>query len=438
MRWIKKSLLLLCHMPTWGVTDDLVLIDAGSFYMGQEGIQEDEEPLHSVRLESYEIDRYETSIGDWNFIKEWAINQGYDFSESTDSPWGKPYWYFLSKNETFPMNRVNWYDAIKWCNAKSEYMGRSVVYFTDKEKNSVYRSGEVDVMNSMVNWDSVGYRLPTEEEWEKAARGGLHNKNYPWGNYIDGSKANYRLSGDPFDDGSSPVGYYDSEQNIVEAELSLEGEKIFHSDQANGFGLYDVIGNVSEWCWDWYDKNWYLRKKSYDPSVGPSYSVNSLDDKMKVHRGGGYKDGPGMDEGKPLRIAFRDVEFPELARRSIGFRCVRTFKNEELWLDSEELGAMAQNWFYLEWLGHYYKSSYDWIFHPELGWVYPTGNGSYDNWIYFPQCGWMWTARFAFPHFFNDREQKWYRLLQDKTDTGWFQALSDGSKQRWGRDYSKQ
>ena len=72
-------------MPTWGVTDDLVLIDAGSFYMGRRN-PEDEEPLHSVRLESYEIDRYET-IGDWNFIKEWAINQGYDFSESTDSPW---------------------------------------------------------------------------------------------------------------------------------------------------------------------------------------------------------------------------------------------------------------------------------------------------------------------------------------------------------------
>lgn len=434
---IISLLILLSIHACNAITDDLVTIGSGSFYMGQEGIQEDEEPLHNVTLETFEIDRFETSIGDWYLISDWARENGYDFSDSTNSPWGRPYWYFQSANEDFPMNRVNWYDAIKWCNAKSEFMGRSVVYYTDKNKNTVYRTGEIDLQNSMVDWKAAGYRLPTEEEWEKAARGGLHNKNYPWGSYIDGAKANYRLSGDPFDNGSSPVGYYNSNQIITAADLSLDGEKKFPTDQANGYGLYDVIGNVSEWCWDWFDESWYARKNRTDTFSGPSYSGDSIEDKQRIHRGGGYKDGPGMDEGKPLRLAFRDIEYPYISRRSIGFRCVRALTNEELWIGSIEVGLNAQHWFYLDWFGYYYKPGNDWIFHPDLGWVYPTGKGSYDNWIYFPKCGWMWTARFAFPYFLNNERNAWYLLQQDKKENGWFLQEEDGNLERWGRVFSR-
>lgn len=419
------------------VTDDLVLISSGSFYMGQEGIQVDEEPMHQVKLGTFEIDRFETTIGDWKQVERWALENGYDFSSSSESPWGKPYWYFLSENDVFPMNRVNWYDAVKWCNAKSEYMGRTPVYYEDSSKTIVYRAGEIDLTNSMVDWFGVGYRLPTEEEWEKAARGGVHNKNYPWGIYVDGSKANYKLSGDPFDDGVSPVGYFDGSQIIREAGLSLDGENEFPNDQANKFGLYDVVGNVGEWCWDWYDEKWYSQKKPNQRSFGPTFAEGDTTDKLRIHRGGGYKDGPGMDEGKPLRLAFRGVDYPSQSRRSIGFRCVRTFVDEELWINAMAVGNHAENWFFLDWFGHYYKSSHDWIFHPDLGWVYPTGKGSYDNWIYFPECGWMWTARFAFPFFFNHERNQWYKILQGQSDFGWFESSDNGILEHWGRDYSR-
>jgi len=421
----------------YAITDDLVLIGAGSYYMGQEGIQDDEEPLHYVKVKPFEVDRFEIKIFDWFFIANWAVKNGYTFSDSSSSPWGRPYWYFHDDKDNFPMNRVSWYDAIKWCNAKSEYMGRKPAYFTDNAKTQVYRSGESNIRNTMVDWDSSGYRLPTEEEWERAARGKKHNKNYPWGSYIDGSKANYKESGDPFDDGSAPVGYYNSAQLVVESKYSLNGENEVPEDQFNDYGLYDITGNVSEWCWDWYDENWYSRKNINSSSFGPNYSGSNSGDKYKIHRGGGYKDGPGMDEGKPLRIAFRHVEYPEKSRRSIGFRTVRSFVAEKLWSSSIEFSGAAINWYFLDWFGYYYQTETNWVFHSELGWIYPTGEGSFNNWIYFPKTGWMWTAKFAYPFFFHDEKKSWFLSIQNKKEYGWFESDPKGTLYLWGREYNE-
>ena len=122
------------------------------------------------------------------------------------------------------MYNVSWYDCVKWCNARSSKEGLTPVYYTDAGFTTVYKTGEID--DAYVAWPTNGYRLPTEAEWEKASRETLVGNAYPWGNIIGGGDANYYVSGDPFEVGTTPVGYYDGGQVPV-------GE-----DRANGCGLH--------------------------------------------------------------------------------------------------------------------------------------------------------------------------------------------------------
>ena len=97
------------------------------------------------------------------------------------------------------------------------------------------------------------------------------------------------MSGDPLDDGTTPRGYFNGGQKIYEAELSLDGESNLPVDRSNNFGLYDLIGNVSEWCWDWYDPQWYSRKNKSQSSYGPSYHHDNASGQSRLHREGGTK-----------------------------------------------------------------------------------------------------------------------------------------------------
>src|SRR5208282_6369213 len=122
--------------------------------------------------------------------------------------------------------------------------------YTDTNFTQVYMNGDVDITNENVNWSANGFRLPTEAEWEKAARGGLSGLRFPWGNTISESQANY------FADPASSGGYsYDLGPDGYNALFDTGGYPYTSPVgyfAANGYGLYDMAGNVLEWSWDWY------------------------------------------------------------------------------------------------------------------------------------------------------------------------------------------
>ncbi len=223
----------------------MALIPAGEFQMGDafsEG-DPDERPVHTVYLDAFYIDVYEVTNAQYG-----------QFMESTGHR-TPSHWNDLTFNAPEqPVVGVDWNDAKAYC-----------------------------------EW--AGKRLPTEAEWEKAARGGLVGKRYPWGDDVSHNDANYSGTGgkDIWSDWAGPVGSF----------------------SPNGYGLYDMAGNVWEWCSDWYDSGYYARSPRENPKGANSSSY-------RVLRGGSW-----VSYSSILRAASRVWSGPSRRFSDYGFRCVQ-------------------------------------------------------------------------------------------------------------------
>jgi formylglycine-generating enzyme required for sulfatase activity len=281
---------------------NMAYIPGGAFNMGDTwadaGTVSDERPVHSVFISSFFMDRYEVKGQLWTDVKTWAsVNgKGYAFDNAG-----------AYKALTHPVQTISWYDAVKWCNARSEYDGLTPCYYTDAGLTTIYKTGQAA---PYVKWNASGYRLPTEAEWEKAARGGSSNKRFPWGDTISQSQANYY--------GNTASYTYDLGPNGYNPVGSIGGTSpatsVVGAFAPNAYGLYDMAGNVWEWCGDWYDANWYANTQStYDNTHGPTGSLS-----YRVLRGGAWLNYPDY-----ARCADRGDDPPSNANYVVGFRCVR-------------------------------------------------------------------------------------------------------------------
>jgi formylglycine-generating enzyme required for sulfatase activity len=182
------------------------------------------------------------------------------------------------------------------------------VYYTDAGLTQVYTTGQVT--NPYVNWTSTGYRLPTEAEWEKAARGGLSGQRYPWGDVITEDLANYFGATASFSYDLGPDGH-----NAAFATGALPYTSPIGYFAPNGYGLYDMMGNVSQYCWDWYGTP-YGQPTTNNPT-GPASSL-PIDPAIRVVRGGSWN-----QTADSTSCAHRNWIGPYFGSYIEGFRCVR-------------------------------------------------------------------------------------------------------------------
>src|ERR1035437_8751458 len=274
----------------------MVLIPAGSFLMGnsiRDGDITDANPTN-VYVSAFFMDTNLVNLSIWQAVYTYATGNGYTFTNTG-----------LAKARNNPVETVDWFDCVKWTNARSQQAGLTPVYYTDAGFTQVFTNGDTGT-TVYANWGANGYRLPTEAEWEKAARGGMVGNRFPWGNLISEGQANYYGNTNGYSYDLGPNGY----NSIGSIGGTSPATSPVGSFAPNGYGLYDMAGNVHEWCWDWYGTP-YGQPSTTNPT-GPASGG------FRVLRGGSW-----VNDAAFARCAYRGYADPLDDNYVFGFRCVR-------------------------------------------------------------------------------------------------------------------
>lgn len=274
----------------------MIWVDAGDTVQGQPEVSH-ARPVHTNYVSGFWMDEMEVSKELWTAVHAWALTNGYSFDNAG-----------VAKTNAHPIHTVNWHDAVKWCNARSQREGLTPCYYTTSARTTIYQTGNTNIVSTSVQWDANGYRLPTEAEWEKGARSGFTRCHFPWGSdTILHAQANY-YSSDTYAayDLSPTRGSHPAYTNGGVPYTSPVG-----SFPASPLGLHDMAGNLWEWCWDWYDD--YEGVYQVDPR-GPDFPVYG----SRSVRGGCW-----FYMASYARCGYRYMEPPYIEDIYTGFRTVR-------------------------------------------------------------------------------------------------------------------
>ncbi len=274
--WIESDIASANYTISLNIAE-MIFVPGGTFTMGDtRGVgRSNELPTHDVTLNSFYLGKYQVTQGDYQDIMDSNPDLG------------------RRVGNIYPVDNVSWYDAIKYCNLRSMKEGFTPVYSisgsTDPDDWGEVPDPYTYGWNSAIcNWDANGYRLPTEAEWEYAACGATDDPDYLYSgsDNIDNVAWHY----DNSDGSAQPVG----------------------SKVPNGLGIYDMSGNIWEWCWDWYLEEYYSISPSHSPT-GPAVGAS------RMYRGGSWEN---KDAG--CRNAVRNGHSPAFKSSSVGFRVCRS------------------------------------------------------------------------------------------------------------------